>query len=119
MVMKAWTRALLADTERDRRPSALGILTWIPLLGQRGEQVAKGGTKKKSRSCQQECIFAAKPGRRKREVQKPNVARERRQKRRAKIVLIQYSSLRSLFIINERQQRKEKVFKIVATNRNN
>lgn len=46
MVMKAWTRALLADTERDRRPSALGILTWIPLRGQRGEQVAKGGTKK-------------------------------------------------------------------------
>lgn len=44
--MKAWTRALLADTERDRRPSALGILTWIPLRGERGEQVAKGGTKK-------------------------------------------------------------------------
>lgn len=49
MVMKAWIRALLADTERDRRPRALGTLTEVPLLGQRGEKVEREHKKSRSR----------------------------------------------------------------------
>lgn len=75
MVMKAWIRALLADTETDRRPRALGILTQVPLLGQRGEQVAKGAQKIKEPSVRMS--LQSKIRNERRELQKSNVGRER------------------------------------------